>query len=152
MTASHASVAEIPNDSVAHNAGVVDQNVEAAPFADRSFDHRFCVVLIGHVAIVRKGCAPACGDQLDCEVCVLAGTLTGDRASQIIDHDPCTATRQFQGMTPTDAMAGPRDHGNLSFKHFAHRYRGSAMVGHVARLGHWRLGGNGGEYHAEYYI
>ena len=129
MTASHASAREIPNGSVAHDPGVVDQNVEPPPFVDRSFDHRFGVGFVGHVAIVRNGHAPARGDQLDCEVCVLAGTFTGDRASQIIDHDACTSTCQFQGMAATDAMAGPRDDGNLSFKHFAHRCEASPWLG-----------------------
>src|ERR1700722_5835907 len=120
---------EIPNGPVAPDAGVVDQDVEAAPFPDGSFDQRSGVTLISHVAIVRNGFAPARRNQFDCEVCVLAGTFTGDRTPQIIDHDACTATRQFQSVAATDAMAGPRHHGDLSFEQFAHAYEASLRLG-----------------------
>src|SRR5208283_4705331 len=77
---------EIPNGSVANDSGVVDKDVEAPPFADGPLDHCLSIGFVGNIAVVRNGGSPACTDQFDGQVRVLAGTLTRHRTPQIVDH------------------------------------------------------------------
>ena len=81
MTASHASVVRFQMTPSRTIPALLTRMSSATPLVDRPFDHCFGVVFIGHVAIVRNGRAATCCDQPDCGVCVLARTLSGDRAS-----------------------------------------------------------------------
>ena len=67
---------EVPDGSVAHYPGVVDQNVDSPPFIERTFDHGLCVGFIDNVAVVRDSRPTSLGDRRDSEICVLAGTFT----------------------------------------------------------------------------
>ena len=120
---------QIPDDPVADDAGVVDEDVEPTPFADRSVDHCFSVGFVGYVSVVRDGGSLTCSDELDREISVLAGAFAGHRTPQVVDHDTCTVTSQLQSMTATNAMARPRDNGHLSFKHFVHASLPSQRLG-----------------------
>ena len=49
---------EIPDDPVAYDPGVVDQDVEPTPFVERTLDHCLGVGFVDNVAVVRDGAFP----------------------------------------------------------------------------------------------
>ena len=106
----------VPDRPVAHDAGIVDDDVELAVRVDGLLHHIVCLLLVADVAVVRRGGAASSLDDADDHVGISAATLTADRRADIVD-DHCGAVfRDFERMAATDAVAGSGDEGDPSFE------------------------------------
>ena len=104
----------VPDGGVAHDPGIVHQDVEPAVGVDGLLDHGAGILEAGDVAVVGRGLAAALGDDVHGEVGVPTLTLAADRAAQIVDDDLGPLLGQLHGVTPADAVPGPGDDGDLA--------------------------------------
>ena len=97
---------------VPQDAGIVHQDVDAAPLVHGLLDHGLDLVVFRHVGAVGDSLA---AQGLDLRhhglggVAGAAGAVLG--AAQVIDHHPGTAFGQFNGVTAAQALARPGNNG-----------------------------------------
>ena len=105
---------------IAQDAGIVDEDMNAAPGVLGLRDHFHHLVIFGDIAAVRHGGAARRLDFLDdFERCVrMAGAVA--RAAEIVDHDLRTALCQFDRIGAAQAPARPRHDRHLAFERNRH--------------------------------
>ena len=98
---------------VAQDAGVVDQDMDAAPGFLRLGDHFFHLGIFGDIAAIRHGLAASRLDFLDHgeRGIGMAGAIA--RAAKIVDHDFRTAPRQLERIAAAKAAACAGDDGDF---------------------------------------
>src|SRR4051812_4105313 len=104
----------VPDHAVAHDAGVVHEDVEPAPRVDRLLHHLPGRVVVGHVGVVGDRLAAPLLDDLDCEVGVAARALTAHRSPDVVDDDLGALLGQLHRVAPPDAVPGSGDDGDLA--------------------------------------
>src|SRR5690606_35286932 len=106
----------VPDGAVTDDAGVVHEDVEAPPGVDRLGDHPAGTLVVGHVLVVGDGGSAPRLDELDGQVGVPRRPLTVDRRAQVVDDHLGAVLRQLQRVPATDAVARPRDDGDLALE------------------------------------
>ena len=97
---------------VAQDAGVVDEDVDAAPSLFGAGNHLDHLIIFGDVAAVRHRLAASRADFLDHgeRRVGMARAVTG--AAEIVDDDLGATLGEFEGVMATEAAAGSGDDGN----------------------------------------
>jgi hypothetical protein len=95
-------VGHLVDGPVPRVAGVVDEDVELAPFVDHALDH-----LVGH-ARVREVAGEGDGLARD-----FSGSLLGHVAVEVVDEDACSLLGQELGRGAADAACASGDDGHL---------------------------------------
>src|SRR6266849_5487439 len=95
----------VPNRLVTHDTGVIDNDVDTAPFIHGSTNHPVGVGLIADVPeVCDRGPSPS-PDHVDDLVGVLASAVPFYARTQIIDDDHCALLCQLQCVSATNAMS-----------------------------------------------
>ena len=97
---------------VAEDAGIVDEDVDAAPARLGGLDHRDHLVIVGDAAAVRYRLAARGLDLRDHRErgVRMAGAVAG--AAEIVDHHLRPAPRELEGIGTAQPAAGAGDDGN----------------------------------------
>ena len=96
---------------VAQDTGVVDQNIDAAPFVHGLLDHVFNLSVVSNVGAMAN-CLTTCGfDFRNDRICI--GGFAALVAKVIYD-DFCTTFCECQRVTPTQTLASSCDDGHLA--------------------------------------
>ena len=105
---------------VAQHAGIVDDDMDAAPLLFGIGDHLFHLIELGDAATVRHGFATGLFDLLDDlqRHIRMAGAIT--RTAEVVDHDPCAAAGEFERIFATQAATCTGDDGYLVLEIDAH--------------------------------
>src|SRR5262249_51316430 len=106
---------------VAQDAGVVDEDVAAAPGVDRGLDDLAGRVELGHAVVARHRLAAEVRDLLANDggrVGVRAATVRG--AADVVDDHPGAFTCQRHRHAPADAPAGAGDDRDFALEQLAH--------------------------------
>ncbi len=114
MTASKSAHRHVPDRAVAHDAGVVHEDVELARSVDRLLHHRAGGVVVGDVGVVGHRLAAPLLDDLHGQIGVVARPLAADRPPDVVDDDPGALLGQLHRVAPPDAVAGAGDDGDLA--------------------------------------
>ena len=107
----------VPDGGVAHDAGVVHDDVELAVGVDGLLHHLAALLVVRDVAVVRGGDAALGLDEVDGLVGGATGALAGDAATEVVDDDLGAVLGQLHGVAPADAVAGSGDDGDLAVEH-----------------------------------
>ncbi len=100
---------------VAQDAGVVDDDVEAAEGFDGLVDDVARGLEVGHVVVVGDRVAAAIADdRSDLLGRALVGALAGHRTAEVVDHDLGAGGGQLESFASSNSVAGPRDNGNFA--------------------------------------
>ena len=99
---------------VAHNAGIVDQNVEPTERIDRGLDQSCRLVPIGDIRATGDGFPTGRNDFINN---ALRGATTAGRRSiqshtDVVDHNLCAFSGEGQRMCSTDSTTGTGDDDN----------------------------------------
>ena len=106
---------------VAHEAGVVDQDVEPAELVDRLLHHRRGLLEVGHVGAVRHRPAARRLDRGDDLVGRrLPRALAGERDAVVVDHDGRAVRGQLERVRPADAAARSGDDRDATLQQSSH--------------------------------
>jgi hypothetical protein len=106
---------------VAQHAGVVDEDVDAAPFVDRLFDHRLDRGEIGDRRAIGDRLAASRLDLGD--DCLRSRRRTAGavaRTAEIVDDELRAARGEREGVLAAEAIAGTGDDGNAIFERNHH--------------------------------
>ena len=98
-------VGHVLDGAVPGEAGVVDDDVEAAEGLDRGADEAVAEIRRGHVAGADRGRAAEVSDG--------GGGLLGGSGVEVVDHDAGALARQLERDGPADAPARPRHDGDF---------------------------------------
>ena len=105
---------------VAEHTGIVDENIDMAPFGDRVGDHLFDGRHIGHAAAGCHGFAAFgfdFGNNLFGHGSGPAGAIAS--AAKVVYHHLDTAPRQFLGMLASETSACAGDDGDAVVKFYS---------------------------------
>jgi len=101
---------------VAHEAGIVHEDVEPAEGVDGLPHHLRGLREVGHVRAVGDGPSAERLDLGDDLVGRRLGLLARERDTEVVDHDGRTLTSELEGMRAADAAARSGDDGNASIE------------------------------------
>ena len=107
----------VEDRAVAHDSGVVDNDVEPTQVVGGLGDHGLGLRGIRHVRVVGMCAAAALGDDVDGQVRIATGTLAGDRTAEVVDDHCGALTGQFHGVSTADAVPSAGDDRNLAVEH-----------------------------------
>ena len=99
---------------VPQDAGIVDDDVDAAEIVHRGLDD---LVAIGNGIVVGNGFATGSNDFVHHQISgSFAGAFTKSAATQVVDHDLGTAAGEFQCMALAQSVAGAGDDNHAIIK------------------------------------
>ena len=117
---------------VAQDAGVVDEDVDAAPGRERLLDHGLHGVRVGHRCAVRDRFATGDADLVDDRLGRLRrAAVAVDGATEVIDHHLRAARRERQGMLPAEPTAGTCHDGHAAVESHRHESISSLSLVHT---------------------
>ena len=106
---------------VAKDAGVVDDDVEAAEGVERLLHHAVSGLEVGDVVVVRDGVAAHLldlGDDLVGGALLAAGA--GGGATEVVDDDASALGREAKRLAAANAASGAGDDGDFAFEPVTH--------------------------------
>jgi len=104
----------VPDGPVAHDARVVDEDVQPPPGVDGAGHHRLSVRLVPDVAVVGDRSPTHGTDGVDHPVGVTARAFPADGAPEVVDDDRGAVPRQFKCVRLSDAVTGSGHQGGAT--------------------------------------
>jgi hypothetical protein len=96
---------------VAQDPGVVNQNVDAAPFLHGLLDHVFNLGIVSNVSAMANRLTTSGFNFRDYCICIRGFTAI---VAKVIYNDSCTTFCERQRVTSTQTLARSRDDGHLA--------------------------------------
>ena len=109
--------AHVVEGGIPQDAGVADDDVQAAEVVDRSLHHVEAAVVAGD-RIVVGGSLSTSGFDLVYDLLGGGGVfaLAVRVAAEVVDDDLCAALCEVEGVGPAETVAGASDQGHLAFE------------------------------------